>query len=159
MEYLEGGDLRSYMGENKKIRQRVIISIIYGILKGLQGLEKQGILQRDIKPSNIMLRKTVDICDDDIVIVDLGLAALISYNEPLFKRCGTLGYIAPEIVKISNAEDCYKVCTYRDVYSAGIIMYSLFTGKILFDKPEYDTKTIVEKTINRWLNILRKYLS
>ena len=79
------------------------------------------IIHRDLKPENILFRKKNIL---DIGIVDLGFATLQSDYQSLFVRCGTPGYVAPEVLN-DLPYDC-KV----DVYSAGIITYIMFVKKI-----------------------------
>ncbi len=76
-------------------------------------------MHRDLKPENLILRSKSD--DLDIVIADFGLA---DYYNPdcdyLFKRCGTPGFAAPEILGNMNYD--YKI----DVFSVGVIMFILY---------------------------------
>lgn len=69
------------------------IGILKGILEGLNHLHLKGIADRDVKPQNII----VDLETFKPTIIDFGLALFIRENTPLesFKRCGTMGYIAP----------------------------------------------------------------
>ena len=53
-------------------------------------------MHRDLKPENLMLRDKYDCTD--IVIVDFGLASFVEVEEFLFKSCGTVGYVAPEVI-------------------------------------------------------------
>jgi len=53
-------------------------------------------MHRDIKPENILLRNPGDF--ESLVLADFGFAACITDNEILFKRCGTPGFVAPEIL-------------------------------------------------------------
>jgi serine/threonine protein kinase len=52
-------------------------------------------MHRDLKPQNILFKSSLN--DTDIVIADFGLA-MFTEVEPLFKRCGTPGFVAPEIL-------------------------------------------------------------
>lgn len=73
-------------------------------------------MHRDIKPENLIL---VDTSDDlSIKLADFGLAAFIG-EDLLYKRCGTPGYVAPEILEDSKYDS--KV----DVFSSGVILYIL----------------------------------
>jgi calcium/calmodulin-dependent protein kinase I len=78
-----------------------------------------------------MLRNKDDL--DDICICDFGLA---DYYTPtgkyLFTRCGTPGYVAPELLQDKLYD--YKI----DVYSIGILMFILIAGKSPFDGKDYD---------------------
>jgi len=92
------------------------ILLMKRVFEGLAYIHSQHILHRDIKPENLILRSESD--DTDICIADFGLA---DFYDPegkyLFKRCGTPGYVAPEILQDKLYD--YKV----DAFSAGIILY------------------------------------
>ena len=75
-------------------------------------------MHRDLKPENILFRKQGD---SEVVIVDFGLATNADLEEYLFVRCGTPGYVAPEVVNIKDLKTKYDpVC---DIFSAGLIFY------------------------------------
>jgi serine/threonine protein kinase len=61
----------------------------------LEYIHRQNIIHRDIKPENIIFKNTSEI---NIGIVDFGFATLESEYDKLFKRCGTPGFVAPEIL-------------------------------------------------------------
>ena len=147
MDYVEGGDLSEFISKNKKIPEAVIRSIVCGILKGLEGLEDESIYHRDLKPANIMLKQTNKLTTEDVVIVDFGLAATSNDNNPIFKRCGTPGYIAPEVISMKNDNKLFQIPSKCDIYSTGVIMHMLCTGTSLFDKTEYDGDTILKKNL------------
>ena len=70
------------------------------ILEGQDYLANKGIVHRDIKPDNILLRNVTDkIIDNEAVICDFGLATYMDVpsNELTLKKCGTPGYVAPEV--------------------------------------------------------------
>ena len=75
-------------------------------------------MHRDIKPENLILVDNANEEELQIKLADFGLAAFTS-DELLFKRCGTPGYVAPEIL------DDKKYNEKVDVFSAGIILYIL----------------------------------
>ena len=80
-------------------------------------------MHRDLKPENLLL-KTKDN-DTDIVLADFGLAHIMD-SKPLFKRCGTPGFVAPEILKYDDCSPFYnEKC---DVFSVGVIFYLMVTG-------------------------------
>lgn len=84
-------------------------------------------MHRDLKPQNILLKSQLN--DTDIVLADFGLAMFMK-DEPLFKRCGTPGFVAPEILKYESDFEFYdEKC---DIFSAGAIFYMLLTGNCPF---------------------------
>jgi len=70
----------------------------------------------------------------DPVIVDFGLATQADIQQYLFFRCGTPGYVAPEIIALSQSEHIEPVC---DIFSAGVIFHILLTKKPLFEGTKY----------------------
>ena len=81
-------------------------------------------MHRDIKPENVILREE----DKRWVIGDFGLAAH-SDQEYIYDKCGTMGYIAPEIMELNENEKYKQAC---DTYSLGVIAYQLIVGELPF---------------------------
>lgn len=69
------------------------------LLLGLDHMYSQRIMHRDLKPENIMIRTKGSL---DLVIADFGLATWADESEYLFVRCGTPGYVAPEIINLKD---------------------------------------------------------
>jgi serine/threonine protein kinase len=104
-----------------------------GILEGLEVMHSQNIMHRDLKPENILLRKDGDY---DCVIADFGLSES-SFNDPyLFVRCGTPGYVAPEVVNLKDMKAKYS--TICDLFSVGVIFHILALKKPPFPGKEYN---------------------
>lgn len=80
-------------------------------------LASKVLIHRDLKPENIIFRDKDD--PFDVVIVDFGFATKVEDYKLLFTRCGTPGYVAPEVLN-----DFPYNCK-ADVFSAGIILYIL----------------------------------
>ncbi|CAD8095514.1 unnamed protein product [Paramecium sonneborni] len=121
-ELLKGGDLHDYLERSEKLSELKVSQIIYNLLNGIQYMHSQGVLHRDIKPENLILRQKNNL--NDIVIGDFGLADFYKYDgNYLYRRCGTPGYVAPEILRGQPYD--YKV----DIYSIGVLMYILISGK------------------------------
>lgn len=137
MDYLKGSDLEQLIANKRRLPEDTITKISQGMLRGLKTMESLQIFHRDIKPANVMLKKTVDINPEDVIFVDFGLAATAFDQDPVFKRCGTPGYIAPEVIAMKNEETAYKVPPKCDLFSTGVVLHMLCTGKSLFDRPEF----------------------
>lgn len=91
------------------------------------------VMHRDLKPENILLRKEGDF---DCVIADFGLSTWADEPEYLFVRCGTPGYVAPEIVNLKDLKaKCDPIC---DVFSLGIIFHIMLMGKSPFPGKTYN---------------------
>ena len=81
-------------------------------------------MHRDLKPENIILREE----DNKWVIGDFGLAAH-SNEQYIYDQCGTMGYIAPEIIALAENKKYSQSC---DSYSLGVIAYQLIVGELPF---------------------------
>lgn len=103
---------------------------MFGLLKGLRCLEKHNIMHRDLKPENIIIRGR-----SDPVIVDFGLATHCDRAPYLFYRCGTPGFVAPEIVRLTQNTRYDSVC---DMFSLGCIFHVLMTNYAIFPGTTYD---------------------
>ncbi|CAD8208118.1 unnamed protein product [Paramecium octaurelia] len=130
-EYLRGGDLHDYIARVGQLSERKVHSVISQLVSALQFIHSQGVIHRDIKPENIILRSQDNV--EDLVISDFGLADFYNFDgNYLYKQCGTPGYAAPEIL-MGQPYD-YKV----DVYSLGVVFYTLITGRRPFQGKNTD---------------------
>lgn len=124
MDLINGGELLNRVKETKDFSQKDLAKIMFFLLQALKDLHSKGIMHRDIKPENILVKNLQDF--HHIVIVDFGLSTFIenAASEIFFKRCGTPGFVAPEILNYNeNQKKFYnEKC---DVFSAGIIFYIL----------------------------------
>ena len=77
-------------------------------------------MHRDLKPENILMRSKNDL---KLVIADFGLATKADADEYLYLKCGTPGYVAPEVINLPDNVTHYD--TKCDIFSAGAIFYRL----------------------------------
>lgn len=118
MDYHEEGDLLKHMKQKVKLPENNICQIIQQILVSIAYLHKQKIAHRDLKPENILISTRRGI---SIKLIDFDTAA--SFEEKFLTGAhGTYHYMAPETVNQQYDEKC-------DIWSCGIIMYVLLTGK------------------------------
>ena len=103
------------------------------LLKGLIELDKRAIMHRDIKPENIMIRK--DGARRELVIGDFGLASYTHLQKYLLERCGTPGYVAPEIANFKPGDKLTAKC---DIFSLGVIFYIFLCRCHLFNGASCD---------------------
>lgn len=121
-EYMGGGDFSSIV-HNHKIELKIKLKIISMILRALDYAHQKGVVHRDIKPSNILLGK-----DYSVRLGDFGIATALWGQESKLtatnELIGTMDYIAPE-----QRESAKKVDGRADIYSVGVILYSMVTGR------------------------------
>jgi serine/threonine-protein kinase len=118
MEYVDGEDLSSLLRRIGRFPEDRAIEVARQICAGLAAAHDRGVVHRDLKPANIMLDG-----NGRIRITDFGLAG--AAGETL--RAGTPAYMAPE--QLAGGE----VTPRSDVYSLGLVMYELFTGRRALD--------------------------
>jgi len=122
MEYVEGSTLEKFAEVDRLLPVGTIAEIVYKCCKALEYAQHQGVIHRDIKPANILLQG-----ETDIKISDFGAAALQTDQSTQVSGVGSPAYMSPEQVKE------YKLTHQTDIYSLGVVMYKLLTGKLPFD--------------------------
>jgi serine/threonine-protein kinase HSL1 (negative regulator of Swe1 kinase) len=119
MEYVEGGELFSYMSEHGALPEIEVVHIFRQIIAALLYCHRINIHHRDLKPENILLdRDTMQI-----KLVDFGMAALQPLGKKLTTPCGSPHYAAPEVIAM-RPYDGGKA----DIWSCGVILFVLLTG-------------------------------
>jgi len=122
MEYVEGKTLEFHTEMDHLLPFSTIAEVIYKCCKALEYAQHQGIIHRDIKPANILLSG-----QNDIKISDFGAAMVMNQQTTLVLGVGSPAFMSPEQV---NDE----VLTHQtDIYSLGVTMYQLLTGKLPFE--------------------------
>lgn len=125
-EYLEGGTL----SDLHKTKSLVLVkSVIKQIFTSLLYLKQQGIVHRDIKPDNILFSSENG---SRIKLIDLGLSCYVNDQNPATFRCGTPGYIAPEILNTPEENISDVLINKVDVFSLGAIFFKFLFGKKYF---------------------------
>jgi serine/threonine protein kinase len=121
MEYVDGEDLSSLLRRIGRLPQDKAVEIARQLCAGLAAAHAKGVLHRDLKPANIMLDGR-----GQGVIMDFGLAGVADSIRGPEVRSGTPAYMAPE--QIAGTE----VTMRSDIYSLGLVLYEVFTGKRAF---------------------------
>ena len=124
MEYIEGITLKEYIEKRGVIDWNEALFFIIQILRALQHAHDKGVVHRDVKPQNIMLLE-----NGTIKVADFGIARF-SHSESRTvteKAIGSVHYISPEQAKGELTDEK------ADLYSTGIMLYEMLTGKLPFD--------------------------
>ncbi len=124
MEYISGKTLKQVIKENARMNPCKIVEIALQIAKALQCAHKNNIIHRDIKPDNIMITD-----DNTAKVMDFGIAKVSDSHTMTSsnKIMGSVYYFSPEQAK-GLVVDCRT-----DIYSLGIVMYEMVTGKVPYD--------------------------
>lgn len=131
-QYCSGGTVYDFLKEHGKPTEAHAIAIIKQVLEALAYLQVKQLIHRDLKPENILFN---DKTFQSVTLVDLGFMTRCTEFKLLFTRCGTPGYVAPEVLADSNYD------TSADMYSTGILFFALLTKKNPFQNKSY-TKLI-----------------
>ncbi len=128
MEYIDGSDLgkliAEYVDQGQLMPQAEVVRIGRTIANALDYAHQQGVIHRDVKPSNVMVAS-----DGRLVLTDFGLALAIEQGS-LGEVVGSSHYVAPE-----QAQRSADAVPQSDLYSLGVILYELLTGRVPFDDP------------------------
>ena len=122
VDYVEGGDLFHRIQKKERFSEELTSKFMKNMLEGLHYLHSMNIVHRDLKPENILM--VSNDLDYEFKICDFGLACEDGDDQAL--RCGSPGYVAPEILMKKSYNN--KV----DIFSAGIIMFILLSGRAPF---------------------------
>lgn len=124
MEYIDGITLKEYIEMQKVLDWKETLHLTTQILKALQHAHENGIVHRDIKPQNIMLLQ-----DGTIKVTDFGIARFSSNATRTMteQAIGSVHYIAPEQARGDKTDGK------TDIYSVGVMMYEMLTGRLPFD--------------------------
>ena len=139
-----GGDLLGYLSALgvDRLPEEHVRKIVWQIALGLKEIHSNGIVHRDIKHLNIFLSDLSE--NPKIKIGDFGLACKLGEDECIMKVAGTIGFMAPEVVK-DEASDFQS-----DIWSLGVIIYALISSGVPFSGKDRDTTAY---------NIVKKELS
>ena len=127
MEYVDGGDLFDYISDNCYLPEQKACFFFRQLVSVMEYLAELGISHRDIKPENILLDKD----HSNIKVIDFGLSNYCMEHELLHSSCGSPCYASPEML----SGNPYSGIT-TDLWSAGIVLYSMLVGALPFDDQE-----------------------
>jgi len=127
MEFVRGEELGSLLKRIGRLPQDKAIEVARQLCAGLAAVHERGVLHRDLKPANIMLDE-----HGDVRITDFGIAALAEELDQREKMAGTPAYMSPEQL------EGHELTARSDIYSLGLVLYEIFTGKRAFEPVTFD---------------------
>jgi eukaryotic-like serine/threonine-protein kinase len=122
MEFVDGMTLDRFVSNKSLLPVETVVDIMRQSAEALRYLAGEGVIHRDIKPGNIILRK-----DGRVKIADFGCALLDDYPAASLRVAGSLPYMAPEQI------DGKPIGHLSDMYSLGAVFYHLLTGRHPFE--------------------------
>lgn len=127
MVYIDGKDLREILKEHVRngttMSHDRVLSVIRDTAEALDYAHEQGVIHRDVKPSNIMV-----MSDGRTVLTDFGLA-MRAQEGTIGNTFGSVHYIAPE-----QAVSSSQASPQSDLYSLGVVLYEMLTGRVPFEE-------------------------
>ncbi len=124
MEYVAGGTLEAFTEAGKLLSFERLVEIIFKCTRALDYAHLQGVTHRDIKPANILLTSPEG---QDIKISDFGAAIFTASETTHVSGVGSPAYMSPQQVRELPLDHR------TDIYSLGVVMYQLLTGRLPFD--------------------------
>ncbi|MDT0214846.1 Stk1 family PASTA domain-containing Ser/Thr kinase [Rothia sp. ARF10] len=125
MEYVPGQTLREVIQAEGALTPRAALDIMLPVLEALAAAHRAGIIHRDVKPENVILRE-----DGAVKVADFGLARAVTSHTVTSSSgllLGTVSYLSPEQVERGIAD------ARSDVYAAGLVLFEMLTGSKAFD--------------------------
>lgn len=123
MELIDGISLKQFMEKKGVLNWKETLHFATQIAKALEHAHSRGLVHRDIKPHNVMVLK-----NGSVRVADFGIARVMSDSNTLTKETlGSVHYISPEQAKGSQVDNR------SDIYSLGVVMYEMITGRTPFD--------------------------
>lgn len=122
MEYVEGITLKTYIEKKGQLNYKEAISIAIQVARGIEAAHNKNIVHRDIKPQNIMISN-----EGKVKVTDFGIARAATSNTIHSDVMGSVHYTSPEQARNGFVDGK------SDIYSLGIVMYEMVTGRVPFD--------------------------
>lgn len=122
MEHIEGITLKTYIEKKRQLSFKEAVSIAIQVGRGIEAAHNKGIIHRDIKPQNIIIST-----EGKVKVTDFGIAKAATANTISSDVMGSVHYSSPEQARNGFVDGK------SDIYSLGIVMYEMITGRVPFD--------------------------
>jgi len=137
MEYVQGRTLRDLLTQRRRLNPVEALAILEQMLAAIAAAHRAGLVHRDVKPENVLVAEApsggiANLVDSVAKVADFGLARAVeaSSSDDSGQLMATVAYVAPELVTDGHAD------ARTDVYSAGIVLFEMLTGRVPYDGDE-----------------------
>jgi beta-lactam-binding protein with PASTA domain/serine/threonine protein kinase len=136
MEFVQGRTLRELLAQRRRLNPGEALAILEQMLSAIAAAHRAGLVHRDVKPENVLVAEAPsggvgNLVDCVVKVADFGLARAVEASTEDTAAPGqlmaTVAYVAPELVTDGHAD------ARTDVYSAGIVLFEMLTGRVPFD--------------------------
>jgi beta-lactam-binding protein with PASTA domain len=136
MEFVRGRTLRDLLAQRRRLNPGEALAILEQMLSAIAAAHRAGLVHRDVKPENVLVAEAPsggvgNLVDCVVKVADFGLARAVEASAEDHAGAGqlmaTVAYVAPELVTDGHAD------ARTDVYSAGIVLFEMLTGRVPFD--------------------------
>ena len=150
MEFIDGENLSQRVRRKGRVPYEELLPIVLQTIDAIAAAHEQGIVHRDVKPSNVMVSSKAGV-SDYVKVLDFGLAKLATHTVDITKGnlVGTVSYLSPEVIKGAEALPT------ADVYALGVMYYYLLAGTKPFQAS--DDMSVLYQHVNvdaQWLGEL-----
>mmetsp|Transcript_66089 Transcript_66089/g.125059 ORF Transcript_66089/g.125059 Transcript_66089/m.125059 type:complete len:530 (-) Transcript_66089:177-1766(-) len=135
MECMEGGELFHRVTERKRFNERDAAEATFQMLLAVNYIHTHGIVHRDIKLENFLYERKDT---DHLKLIDFGFSKIWQPNTKMALSCGTLAYVAPEVLDKSYTSQC-------DLWSLGVVVFILLVGYMPFGGTESHQVQMIRK--------------
>ncbi len=135
MEYVRGRTLREVLAERRRLNPDEALAITEQMLAAIGAAHRAGLVHRDVKPENVLVAEApsggpANLVDSVVKVTDFGLARAVEAStdhDSGNQLMATVAYVAPELVTDGRAD------ARTDVYSTGIVLFEMLTGRVPYD--------------------------